>query len=158
GGGPVLGVSKSAPKDLYFAQTTNLSWTAATLADTGSFPPDTMGAAGPTQYIIAMNGRFRSFNKTTGLRDNALDADPDVFFRNVLTPAGGSIVGSFSSDPRIRYDRLSGRWFISMIDVPYDASFNLYPNRVMLAVSSGSTVGSGSSWTLFYFAQNAVSP
>src|SRR5205814_9779149 len=45
------------------AQTLGTSFTAATLADTNSFPPDTMGAVGPTQFIVAVNGRIRTFNK-----------------------------------------------------------------------------------------------
>src|SRR5438445_747943 len=80
-----------------------------------SFPPDSMGAAGPGQFIVAVNGRVRSFNKATGLADGVLNADTDVFFGPVLNPGA---TNNFTSDPRIRYDRLSGRWFIVMIDVP----------------------------------------
>src|ERR1051325_1853708 len=47
-------------------QALGLNFTGVTLADTLSFPPDTLGAAGPSQFIIALNGRFRSFNKSTG--------------------------------------------------------------------------------------------
>lgn len=35
------------------------NFTGATLSDTGAFPPDTMGTVGPTQYIVAVNGRVR---------------------------------------------------------------------------------------------------
>ena len=56
------------------------------LADSLSFPPDTMGAVGPTQFIAALNGRFRSYSKTTGVADGALNVDPDVFFASVLSP------------------------------------------------------------------------
>ena len=48
-----------------------------------------------------------------------------------------------TSDPRVRYDRLSGRWFITMIDV------NGTNNRILLAVSSGSTVTNASNFTFF---------
>ena len=113
-----------------------------TLAVTGSFPPDSMGAVGPTQFIVAVNGCFRSYNKTTGLADGFLDADPDAFWASVMTPS------SSTTDPRIRYDRLSGRWFITMIDTPYDTSVS---NRVMIAVSSGSNITGASSFTFFYF-------
>ena len=41
-----------------------INFTGATLADTLAYPPDSMGAVGPTQYIVAVNGRIRSFNKT----------------------------------------------------------------------------------------------
>src|SRR5262249_47194245 len=82
-------------------QTTGLSFTGATLSDTGAFPPDSMGDVGPTQYIVAVNGRIRSFNKTTGVADAALNLDTDVFFSSVMS----SNPGTFTSDPRIRYDR-----------------------------------------------------
>src|SRR5689334_3696572 len=47
-------------------QSTSVNFLGATLPETEfSFPPDTMGAAGPNQFIVALNGRFRSFNKAT---------------------------------------------------------------------------------------------
>ncbi|HYX42605.1 MAG TPA: hypothetical protein VE821_12945, partial [Pyrinomonadaceae bacterium] len=67
-------------------QTVGTNFTGATLADTHAFPPDSMGAVGPTQFVVFVNGRIRTFNKTTGLADGALDADPDVFFASVETP------------------------------------------------------------------------
>jgi Putative Ig domain. len=112
-----------------------------------------MGAAGPTQFIIALNGRFRSFNKATGAADGILDANSDIFFQPVMNPG---LTNNFTSDPRIRFDRLSGRWFISMIDVPGFAGS--LPNHVLLAVSDGSIITSGNSWTLFSFQQDLVSP
>src|SRR6059036_288708 len=92
------------------AQTAGLSFLGATLAETfSSFPPDTMGAAGPSQYIVCVNGRIRSFNKSTGVADGVLNANTDVFFQSVMTPP---VTNNFTSDPRIRYDRLSQRWFV----------------------------------------------
>jgi len=126
-------------------QTLRTSFTGATISDTPGFvPPDTMGAVGPTQYLVTVNGRFRSFSKTTGLADGALNVAPDVFF--------GSVRSAPTSDPRVRYDRLSGRWFITMIDV------NGSNNRVLLAVSSGSTVTSASSFTFFDIPSDSTSP
>jgi hypothetical protein len=60
-------------------QAADVSFLGATLADTHAFPPDSMGAAGPAQYIVAVNGRIRSFNKTSGLADGVINADTDVF-------------------------------------------------------------------------------
>ena len=48
-------------------QTPGLGFTGATLADTGAFPPDSMGTIGPTQFVVFVNGRLRTFNKTTGV-------------------------------------------------------------------------------------------
>jgi hypothetical protein len=135
------------------AQTGTISFTGATLADTRAFPPDSMGAAGPSQFIVAVNGRIRTFNKSAGLADGVLDTDTGVFFNSVMTPP---VSNNFTSDPRIRYDRLSGRWVIIMIDVPGQAG-NL-PNRVMLAVSDSGVITGSTVWTYFFFQQDQVSP
>ena len=137
------------------AQSVTTNFLGPTLTDTGSFPPDSMGTAGPTQFIVAVNGRFRSYNKSTGVADGALDADPDSFWSSVMTPPTTGSTATYTTDPRIRYDRLSGRWFITMVDVPYDSSI---ANRVMIAVSSGSTITSASSFTFFQFQNSAVLP
>src|SRR5207237_780455 len=51
----------------------NLNFTGANFNDCSGWPPDTMGAIGPTQFILALNGRIRSFNKTNGLADGAIN-------------------------------------------------------------------------------------
>jgi len=133
-------------------QTLSLNFTAATLAES-AFPPDTMGTVGPSQFIIALNNRIRSFNKTNGVADGVLNVDTDIFFQSVMTPP---ITNNFTSDPRIRYDRLSGRWFIIMIDVPGLAGDQ--PNRVMLAVSDSAVITPSTVWSFFFFRQDLVSP
>ncbi len=125
----------SSPK---VAQTTGTNGNGPGFGDTiGYFPPDSMGAIGPTQFIAIVNGRIRSYNKSSGAADNALNADTDTFFQSVRS--------SSTSDPHIRYDRLSQRWFVIMIDVTFPN------NRVMVAVSNGATVTSSSAWTFYYF-------
>jgi hypothetical protein len=131
----------------------SLSFTGATLADTDAFPPDSMGAVGPAQFIVAVNGRIRSFNKHTGVADGVLDVNPDVFFQGVMTPPA---TNNFTSDPRIRYDRLSGRWFVIIIDVP--GRTGALPNRVMIAVSDSGVITPSSVWTFFQFRQDLVAP
>ncbi|MEP6662679.1 MAG: hypothetical protein ABJC04_03345, partial [Verrucomicrobiota bacterium] len=143
--------STNGPVASSLSQSFGVSFTGATLAETRSYPPDTMGAVGPTQFIVAVNGRFRSFNKITGSADGVLNADPDVFFASVMTPG----VSNFTSDPRIRYDRISGRWFIIIIDVPNNGAS---ANRVMFAVSDAATITTNSIWTFFQFQQDLVSP
>ncbi len=135
------------------SQTVGLSFTAATLADTSGFPPDSMGAAGPTQFLVVINGRVRTFNKSTGSADGVLNTTTDNFFSSVMTPP---VSNNFTSDPRVRYDRLSGRWFVSIIDVPGLAGS--LPNRVLLALSDSGTITAGTLWTYFYFQQDLVSP
>jgi hypothetical protein len=150
---PSTSIENGGPITQESPQATALSFTGATWGDTGAFPPDSMGAVGPAQYIVAVNGRIRSFNKQTGIADGVLNLDTDVFFNSVMTPPAAN---NFTSDPRIRYDRLSGRWFIIMIDVPGKAG--VLPNRVMLAVSSGSVITTNSVWTFFSFQHDQVAP
>ncbi|MGB8507584.1 MAG: lamin tail domain-containing protein [Pyrinomonadaceae bacterium] len=144
----------------YAPQTTSTSFTGATLADTGAFPPDTMGAVGPTQYVVFVNGRVRTFNKTTGVADGVINADSDVFFSSVLTPvpAGGV---NFTSDPNVRYDRLSRRWFLTIIDVPSSTTSTIgdTPNRILIAVSDAASNGvltAGTVWTYYFVQQDLV--
>jgi len=128
----------------YTPQTLGLvSFTGGTLADSGFVPPDTMGAVGPKQFIVAVNGLVRSFNKTTGVKDNALDTSTDNFFASVRNAS--------TSDPRIRFDRLTQRWFVIMIDVGA-------PNRILIAVSNSAVISAKSSFTFFQFTQDAVPP
>jgi len=112
---------KAVPPEELKIHTTSLSFDGATLTDTGAFPPDSMGTVGPAQLIVFVNGRIRSFTKA-GVADGVLNADPDVFFAPVMTPVGGAVLLNFTSDPQIRYDRFSGRWFMSIIDVPCTAA------------------------------------
>lgn len=131
------------------AVTVSTSFTGATSAETLAVPPDTMGAVGPSQFIVAVNGRLRSFNKATGVADGALNLSMSAFFSSVMTPIGGAITGNFTSDPHIRYDRLSGRWMLIVNDIPNGSL--AVPNRVLLAVSSGGTISGTSSFTFFQF-------
>ncbi len=117
-----------------------------------------MGAVGPTQFLVAENGRFRSFNKATGTADGAINIDPDVFFSSVTTPPG-SRQSTFTTDPRVRYDRYTGRWIISMIDFTEDSHGNTTgANRVLLAVSNSGTLTTSTVWTFFYFQQDLAPP
>lgn len=141
-------------------QVADLSFTGTTLSETGAFPPDCMGAVGPTQFVVFVNGRLKTFNKATGLADGVINADPDVFFGSVLTPVGGGVALSFSSDPQVRYDRLSGRWFLLIIDVPCTDGTcgTLAPNRTMIAVSdaaSNGVISPSTVWTFYWFQADA---
>jgi len=117
-------------------QTISTSFTAITLSETGFLPADNMGAAGPTQYIAIANGRIKTFTKSNGLADGVLSTTTDNFFNSVRNGAG-------TSDPRIRYDRMSQKWFVVIINVSS-------PNRILIAVSNTSTITGGTTW-LFYF-------
>ena len=100
-------------------------------------PPDTMGAVGPTQFIIAVNCNIVSYNKATGAADGVLATTPNVFFTSVRS--------SSTTDPHIRYDRISRRWFVVMIDVTFPN------NRVLLGVSNTATITNSTVWSFFFF-------
>ncbi len=152
GGSPttLLRVAQPGP---FGTNGTPIAFTGATLSDTGAYPPDTMGAVGPSQFIVAVNGRIRTFDKSTGLADGVLNSSMDSFFNSVMTPPANN---NFTSDPRIRYDRLSGRWFVLIIDVPGQNGAS--PNRVLLAVSDSSVITAGTVWSFYYFQHDQVSP
>ena len=127
----------------YVFGTVGLQFDSANLNDTGALPPDSMGDVGPTQYLVALNGRVRVHNKTTGAL-GALNTGLDTFFNSVRGGAG-------CSDPRVRFDRLTNKWYVICITVAF-------PNRVVLAVSSGPTITGTSSFTFFQFQQDTVTP
>ncbi|HJQ71675.1 MAG TPA: C25 family cysteine peptidase [Blastocatellia bacterium] len=127
--------------------------------ETGAFPPDTMGAVGPTQFFVFLNGRMRTFNKTTGAADAAINVDSDVFFASVLTPPlAGEVV--FTSDPQVRYDRLTSRWFVNIIDVVLNAATGAVtrPNRVLIAISDAGneTITGATTWDFYQFQGDAT--
>jgi hypothetical protein len=128
--------------------------------ETGAFPPDTMGAVGPTQFVVFLNGRLRTFNKTTGVADGVINADSDVFFASVITPPGAGEV-AFTSDPQVRFDRLSNRWFLVIIDVVLNAATGATTkaNRVLIAVNdaaSNGTISGATVWTFYQFQGDAT--
>ncbi len=123
-------------------QTVALSVLGSFTSESSGFPPDSMGAIGPTQFFVTVNGRFKTLNKTTGVADGAINTTPNTFFTSVRN-------GSSMSDPRVRFDRITNRWFVVMINVST-------PNRVCIAVSSGPTITNTSSFTFFFFTHDAT--
>ncbi|MEP7336513.1 MAG: hypothetical protein ABI977_02005, partial [Acidobacteriota bacterium] len=142
-------------------QTPSTQFTGATgPSETGAFPPDTMGTVGPTQFVVFLNGRLRTFNKTTGIADGVINADSDVFFSSVVTPPIAGEV-SFTSDPQVRFDRLSNRWFLVIIDVTLNQTTGVTTraNRVLIAISDAASNGSitaGTVWTFYQFQGDAL--
>jgi hypothetical protein len=117
-------------------------------------PPDNCGDVGFTQVMATANTRLKVFNKPsvistavttpTGTSTTTLTAVANIelnaFFAN---PALGI---SGISDPHVRFDRLSGRWFVVAIDVNHNVN-----NYCCVAVSNGSTVTSAANFKIFYF-------
>ena len=122
-------------------QTVSTSFLAVQDSESGFIPPDSMGAVGPTQILVAVNGRIKVFDKLGNL--GSLNATLDAFFGSVLPGGAGT------TDPRCRFDRLSQRWFVTCLS-------SIAPNRFLLAVSSGATITAGSDFTFFFFQQDLV--
>jgi hypothetical protein len=107
-------------------------------------PPDAMGDVGPAQILVCVNGRIKVFDKLGNL--GALNTTTNSFFSNNL-PSGQNTV-----DPRARYDRLSGRWFITMM------TRSSAPNYILIAVSNSSTITSATVFSFFRFEQDLPAP
>jgi hypothetical protein len=106
-------------------------------------PPDSMGDVGPTQILVHVNGRIKVFDKGGAL--GPLNADNNAFWAPVLS-------SNFPGDPMVRYDRVSGRWFVLSTD------FGSANNQIMIAVSSGPTITGSGSFTFYAFHIGAVLP
>ncbi len=120
-------------------QTVGNNFLGVVSSEAGGFvPPDSHGAVGPTQVVAAANVFMRSFNKTTGVADGVLALSLSTFFAPVSGGAG-------LSDPRVKFDPISRRWFISIITTSST-------NRVLFAISNGENITSTSSFTFFSFA------
>lgn len=116
-----------------------ISWNALNETQSGNFfPPDNMMAVGPTQVLVNVNSQLRLFSKT-GVAQS-FNVSSSNFFASLTNVA--------VSDPEVRFDPLTNRWFVVAIDfVPN----NLAPNQVLIAVSSGPTITNGTSFSLFAF-------
>ncbi len=88
-------------------------------------PPDTMGAAGPNNFVTFNNGSFSIFSKNGALVSQVSDTS---FWTSALSSDPGGL-----SDPRVLYDPASQRWFASMITT--DQATN---NKVLVARSNSS--------------------
>ena len=131
---PPIGVSAT---DIgpHSPQTVGTSFTGVLLSESGYIPPDSMGDVGPTQILMHENGRIKVFDKAGNL--GGLNATDATFWASV---AAGI------SDPEVRYDRLSGRWFVLAISIAEAVN-----NEIVVAVSSGPTITNQSSFTFYQF-------
>ena len=118
------------------------------------WPPDPNGAVSNNQIFVMTNNGIKVLDKP-GVTDpplvtpmgysrvlaNGLFISLENFFSAVI-PAGSGI-----SDPHVRYDRLSKRWFAVAIEV--NPSFE--NNAIFLAVSDGNKITGTSSFTFYSF-------
>lgn len=111
-----------SPQDVCLTSTCN--YLATDSIATGSFPPDVCGAVGPAQFIVATNGLIKSFDKSSGTPDGALNNTLTDFFMT-LTP------NVAPQSPQVRYDRHSKRWIVIARKAP---------KTVYIAVSKATTI------------------
>jgi hypothetical protein len=86
-------------------------------ATAGAIPPDTQIAVGPNHVFEAVNSEVRIWSRPTTAPTVLYDVDLGSFF-------GLSIFDFFTvvSDPRVVYDPISDRWFVSCVTLdPYFA-------------------------------------
>src|SRR5260370_2348766 len=81
-----------------------------------------MGAVGPTNFLTDVNGEIRVHGKTTGAV-GALDTPDSTFWAPVVKDPVNDLI----SDPRVRFDRLTDRWFMSVLDIPANVAVNAPP-------------------------------
>ena len=105
-------------------------------------PPDTNADVSPTTVLFHINGRIRSYGRDGSV--GALNVNPDAFFASVK-PSGQNVF-----DPRVRYDRTTGRFILVAIDGGDSAGNN---NRVYVAVSDSGTISASTTFTFFTFNQ-----
>ena len=71
-------------------QTIGLKFLGAEASEGSALEPDSAGAVGPTQVLLAVEGRIKAFSKSTGGLDGALNTTTDLFFDSVR---GGASTG-----------------------------------------------------------------
>lgn len=120
------------------------NFSGSTLLQSGFIPPDTMGAIGPDDYVELLNGRYARYTKAGVLQNSS---DLNTFWNTALAAGGGgSVQGSYAFDPRVMYDRHSGRWFATAVDALNSAS-----SGILVGVTTGSDP-SPTNWRGFRFA------
>lgn len=105
--------------------------------------PDMGSDVGPQNYVQFVKRLYAVYDKTTGAVVE--NGSGNTFWNNAgITNLGGGMV----TDPRVVYDRDSGRWFAAAIDLGPN------PNNFLLAVSNTSDPTRG--WKGFQFKGNGT--
>lgn len=108
----------------------------------GFIPPDTQGAVGGAHVMMVVNGRVtihRKFDGGTLLASVSLDSFFEMTIDGKTYPRNGAF------DPRLLYDRASGRWFATGME--FGSPFGEH-NGIILAVSrTGVPTGT---WDKYY--------
>jgi IPT/TIG domain len=108
-------------------------------SDQRAAPPDPDIAVGPTQVVETTNSTVYVFSRTGGLE----------FSVDLNTFLNGSSASSYAvTDPRVIYDPVSGRFFLSDLDIylPQSTVCGDYPDFDVVLASPSSTLSRTDSW------------
>jgi hypothetical protein len=130
------------------------------LSEVGSIPPDCMGDVSHTQICVITNGRIKFYPKPSVCEAPLLTSNTTntgsltgTVFNTSLSAFFANVSGSESiTDPHVYFDRQSERWFVVAINTA-PAS-----NRILIAVSIGSTITAQSSFNFFFFNHDNGAP
>ncbi|MCW5933028.1 MAG: hypothetical protein KIT45_01850 [Fimbriimonadia bacterium] len=92
----------------------------------GGYPPDPIIDVGPGHVAVGVNNILRFYNKNTGAQ--TFTSTFESFFSSV----GGN--WTFTSDPKLFYDRHSNRWFVMILGIRNTDTYSYY----LVAVSDDS--------------------
>lgn len=131
----LLALGQAASAQTVTANFAGLSLTEVSALIGGSIaPPDTDGAIGINHFVEFINGGYAVYNRNGSLATSAI-AD-DSFWLNA--GISSALVNQGLSDPRVKYDTLSGRWFASEITLGSATATTNFNNSVLVAVSNTS--------------------
>ncbi len=129
------GLSPTSPASI----TIDTSFEGISLAQSLFVPPDVQVAAGPDRVVEMVNANVSVWAK-----------DGTLVRSQPLTSIFSASSSEYLSDPKIRFDPLSGRWFASIVVV---ASI---PTRIELAVSASSDPTG--TWTVYTLIPSKTCP
>jgi hypothetical protein len=116
-------------------------------------PPDTVGAAGPNNYVELDNGGIGIFDKSGNLLQTPVFLN--TIWHGYPTTDGNSCAAGIhdtpagnSGDPIVRYDQLANRWLVSEFNIP-NYTTNGGPSFECVAVSQ--TSDPTGAWNLYDF-------
>lgn len=135
-------------------QTVGTQFIAGSLATFPSYlgaVPSTMGVAGPTQYVMGINGGLVSFDKS-GNKDGILDTENSSFL---------DLDGDFSffadfSNGHLRYDTFTDRYYYTILN--FDSAGRRFPSGLSIAVSDSGVLTTGTRWTVVNIFNNSIIP
>jgi hypothetical protein len=141
-------ISSAAPSSFSTIAIDGAGFDGMSLADGGAIPPDTQVAVGPGHIFEAVNDHVRIWSRQTDPPSVIYDQDLGAFFKvDALTYV--------VSDPRVRYDVASGRWFVSLVTLGFDSQFqNIGSWRLAVSHTSDPT----GSYTLYVTSFNGTFP